>query len=941
MHIGDALHTQIEYNPPSFLHSMVEIPLPEHYLLPTVFIWNPLTYFTMQCPLCSTPLKQHNGHWADGSISYKPRVLQSFRHIALLVSQVYVCTDNKALFVHDERLLKILPSSFEIPFILLHKTGYTKQFVEEILVLCRSGMNFYKIESMIIEARWDFYSKLEQKFWQDTLSYKASHPETLNTASFPPFTFDKGPLHQIPSNDAIAQCFLRDFLEKEQYYISEMASLKSSSWISCDHTFKVACNIGYLRDDKRWIQQYSSVFFVLDNQGRILSWQFTNTTSFNVVENILTNLHDRHGAGVIKEIFIDNCCQWRNKLQSVFGNETKVYLDLFHAIQRITRVLSKKHPLYAKCINDLRLIFRTQGDTGIKRCLPTPSPDLLLENADKFVGKWGKIQHDGLILLNDKAIIEMEKLKVHMRKGCLSNIGVSCGTNRNEALHRHINSFFHRSRMSTLLAYAIITVLLFSHNSAVEVTPRKIVKPISSCMALQYKSACQKYPDTIATCPNEYFGITPKELVKSQSSEIVYNQSQEDVSEENMFDVDTALNILTQAVQQAMVLNSMKHFNNHKQIGLYSVLSKCVEGLFIKNESDYTSNYTLLDNILKCNNLERATVSGDGNCCFMSVARGLKELIEQKHENDPFIVHLKSTELKLDSSCNELSLQLRKLTVQEWLGANQLHYKSFISDSSDIESDANKFLDPTYFQGSLGDSMILAMSNVLCIPIIIFSTIPNHSIIPVMPQKVLCDSLILVAYNHMGPGHYDAVVAKPKPHKTTDEQSKEPHCRCGINGDEPSCNDKSNYKSRCKCYKMKMGCTKACKCKNCSNIFGRRITQGKRHRESHANQIPVPNSKKFAEDRSEYVMPGPWTSLENAIFLFIIEDFKHHDKEITVENMLKAFNEIATLSISLYNYVDIPDNIAKPTPKSPSQMTSKLQHYFNEITYINECDLDA
>ena len=278
---------------------------------------------------------------------------------------------------------------------------------------------------------------------------------------------------------------------------------------------------------------------------------------------------------------------------------------------------------------------------------------------DKFVGKWGKIQYDGLLLLNNKAINEIEKLKVHMRKGCLSNIGVGCGTNRNEALHKHINSFFHRSRMSTLLAYAIITVLLFSHNSAVEITPKKIVKPISSCMASHYKLVCEKYPDTIAVCTNEHFRITPKELVQTESSEIVYNQLQQDESEENMFDVDTAINILTQAVQQAMVLNSLRHFNNHKQIGLYSVLSDCIKGLFTKEESDCTSNYTLLDNILKCNNLERAIVAGDGNCCFISVARGLKEIIERKHENDQLIVHFKSTGLKLDGPCNELSLQLK------------------------------------------------------------------------------------------------------------------------------------------------------------------------------------------------------------------------------------------------------------------------------------------
>ena len=55
------------------------------------------------------------------------------------------------------------------------------------------------------------------------------------------------------------------------------------------------------------------------------------------------------------------------------------------------------------------------------------------------------------------------------------------------------------------------------------------------------------------------------------------------------------------------------------------------------------------------------------------------------------------------------------------------------------------------------------------------------------------------------------------------------------------------------------GFTKACKCNNCSINFDRKTTQGKHNHESHAYQIPVPNSKKFAEDRSEYIMLDPWT----------------------------------------------------------------------------------
>ena len=127
-----------------------------------------------------------------------------------------------------------------------------------------------------------------------------------------------------------------------------------------------------------------------------------------------------------------------------------------------------------------------------------------------------------------------------------------------------------------------------------------------------------------------------------------------------------------------------------------------------------------------------------------------------------------------------------------------------------------------------------------------------------------------------------------------------------INGDELSCVDKNNYNTRCKCYKMKMACTKACNCKNCANTFGRRTLQ-----ESHVYQIPMPNSKKFAEESLENIMQGPWTSLENAIFIFIIEDFKSFSEEITVENMLKPFNELVTIYTVMWIFQIASQNLLK------------------------------
>ena len=54
--------------------------------------------------------------------------------------------------------------------------------------------------------------------------------------------------------------------------------IESQSLISFDHTFKVAANIGYLRDDGKWITQYNSVMIIMNEDGLVMGWQFTKTT---------------------------------------------------------------------------------------------------------------------------------------------------------------------------------------------------------------------------------------------------------------------------------------------------------------------------------------------------------------------------------------------------------------------------------------------------------------------------------------------------------------------------------------------------------------------------------------------------------------------------------------------------------------------------------------
>ena len=86
----------------------------------------------------------------------------------------------------------------------------------------------------------------------------------------------------------------------------------------------------------------------------------------------------------IGQFNIDNCCQWRAKVQSVFGNNTLVQLDPFHTIQTFTSKIARKggkggalRKLRSQMISDLKLIIRDPTDQGKSRMKPTPFKDAI------------------------------------------------------------------------------------------------------------------------------------------------------------------------------------------------------------------------------------------------------------------------------------------------------------------------------------------------------------------------------------------------------------------------------------------------------------------------------------------------------------------------------------------------------------------------------------
>lgn len=222
------------------------------------------------------------------------------------------------------------------------------------VTLISRGMTTFEIESLILQSRWETHAREQRLSSLHALTALKENPIQDK--------FLGSDLSNTPSNNLITKCFLVTFLRNEQLYTREMYSINVGPSITWDHTFKVATNIGYLRVDNVWVPVYDSLFIAMNSEGHVVSWQLTKGTGFTQIEQSLQSLFIRSQQQKcpINTIYVDDCCKLRNKIRSIFGQEITIKLDVFHAVQRVTKTLLKRNDLFQKCVNDLHLVFRRQ-----------------------------------------------------------------------------------------------------------------------------------------------------------------------------------------------------------------------------------------------------------------------------------------------------------------------------------------------------------------------------------------------------------------------------------------------------------------------------------------------------------------------------------------------------------------------------------------------------
>lgn len=337
-----------------------------------IILWDPIVQFPtfsrviQHCLTENCEMILERGEWQRGQNSRSmPRVIHAIDGIVLLISRAYVCNSGHRYISHDERILQRLPSSAHLPFVISHRSGLTAQCLTLVVSLINEGGKISSVEHALRETR-------RETFHRNILcSVELQRMQGKFTTNIPKFEQSWiGKLY--PGSKLLLSSFLQLFWRYELYYRQRMHNIViNDDWICCDHTFKSVTNIGIYqtRDNHgaKWIKQFKSLFLVLNDIGQILSWQLVPDTSYDTIWEMLKEIKERLHTKkkTLREIYVDDCCKVRKKLQDIFGEATLVKLDLFHATQRITKKASKRHSLFHDFVSSFKLVFRDPSDLGI------------------------------------------------------------------------------------------------------------------------------------------------------------------------------------------------------------------------------------------------------------------------------------------------------------------------------------------------------------------------------------------------------------------------------------------------------------------------------------------------------------------------------------------------------------------------------------------------
>ena len=283
--------------------------------------------------------------------------------------------------------------------------------------------------------------------------YEGRYNEVVHHAErYFPFSDWGGP----PSEFLLIAMIGKEAARGKGFYDGCLKSLGAHK-LSADHTFKIAkkCTV---KVDHHFEKLFDSAYFVLNELGMVLAWRFLEDAS--IPADILEEIAQRPNI-CVEEVQSDRCCGevlvWKH-----FFPDAQLCLDLFHAIQRVVREISKKKKGSATAAKAFGMCFRgprekkfVRSESSRTQTFDESQPD----NVPERMAHWKKLfgYH-----VNSKVRAEIAKLLMNHRD-CLFPQHYS-GTQLNESLHRLLNALTRMRTACATYMEAVLTYLIHLFN---------------------------------------------------------------------------------------------------------------------------------------------------------------------------------------------------------------------------------------------------------------------------------------------------------------------------------------------------------------------------------------------------------------------------------------------------------------------------------------------
>ena len=738
--------------------NVICLPSSKAWLIPKVFIWCPIRHFkmTVLCPVHKCPLRC--GSWTSllsKESNFNPRCIYDLGGNVLLVQSYYLCpkqlTGTRAyghrLLSASLDIIETLPASVSrsFPFELHHRSGYSFELMDFVLIGVCQGQSFVEISEAIASMNYRRF------VYRNSLGQLDPNSEDMEDKYY------NSVLYAFPSNDKLMQLFLSYFEKKRKLYDIAISKITGKVLI-CDHTLKIGKHVGILRGEGNSGEhkKFENVFIGLNEYGEIMVWSLAKSDSHTEVQDVLVALQERlsHHDVKLEVIIVDDCCLVRSMYEQIFPNAL-FRLSISYACQAIVRTLPKGFTNSQQFSKEFSLIFRADGDLGEERQESTPPADVIEGNLEQFLIRWRQSLPQG-------TLTAIETLRSHIHIGCLSSVPPVEETEKiRETMQKHLyQSLGGASVLTPELAIAVLTCVLGAwncrkrkrqHFRSMRVTP---IIPVEIA-EISYRD------DLLKDALQKHFSMATNALGSAEGDIDTSICNIQAVSSEKELHTDHVVMFIIQRILHIHdFFRSFRQQCRNKEFDVSTFpFSPFLVSVMAEQGRDKVVNLTPEEQLVK--NLETLKsnlasfgmklheVAGDGNCFFRSVATQLSKL--EKTPN--LLKHL--SKINLGKAVEEDTTTLRVLFAEE-LTNNLDRYREWISKDSNIENDIKQFQKDGFFACDLGDLCVKATANVLQLPIVVVTSLTAVPYYPFLPFKFSSCIPVYIAYNHSAPGHYDS-----------------------------------------------------------------------------------------------------------------------------------------------------------------------------------------